>query len=198
MAGGSSPRGRGKQHREGVRQVRTRLIPAGAGKTSVRPIRCDRIEAHPRGGGENMVVSWPYFSGTGSSPRGRGKRSLSGCQKLSARLIPAGAGKTFSPSARAVGETAHPRGAGENARGWIPKRRAMGSSPRGRGKPDHDAAIRARPGLIPAGAGKTMPTLVMSSRTPAHPRGGGENCGDRSGDSWDTGSSPRGRGKRTA
>ena len=36
----------------------------------------------------------------------------------------------------------------------------------------------ARPGLIPAWAGKTSSTATTSKRTEAHPRVGGENGGE--------------------
>ena len=70
-----------------------------------------------------------------------------------------------------------------------------GSSPRGRGKlhvrdrePDHQW-------LIPARAGKTKITSLITCRTSAHPRAGGENERGQSSFVRLIGSSPRGRGK---
>ena len=54
----------------------------------------------------------------------------------------------------------------------------------------------ARLGLIPAWAGKTGSSTVVSVSSAAHPRVGGENPTGRSGTPRAPGSSPRGRGKR--
>ena len=71
---GSSPRGRGKQAVEGEALVGERLIPARAGKTHARPYPRSPHWAHPRAGGENLVVAGCLLWPGGSSPRGRGKR----------------------------------------------------------------------------------------------------------------------------
>ena len=72
---------------------------------------------------------------------------------------------------------------------------AWGSSPRGRGKPGRRLCRVCLSRLIPAWAGKTWAGSATCSRTPAHPRVGGENppsCGCAG---EVAGSSPRGRGK---
>ena len=72
-------------------------------------------------------------------------------------------------------QRAHPRVGGENGV-WGPlTTSALGSSPRGRGKP----TVAARPiscvGLIPAWAGKTRRPPGCGRTREAHPRVGGEN-----------------------
>ena len=90
---------------------------------------------------------------------------------------------------------AHPRVGGENAVMNHPAAAALGSSPRGRGKPPRRVALPTPGGLIPAWAGKTFRGWCRSLSCPAHPRVGGENVRRlwRRGRRW--GSSPRGRGK---
>ena len=71
------------------------------------------------------------------------------------RLIPAHAGKTRAPWARAHATWAHPRSRGEN--GYPVDRIAstMGSSPLTRGKQTGVEAANQESRLIPAHAGKT-------------------------------------------
>ena len=71
-----------------------------------------------------------------------------------------------------------------------------GSSPRGRGKPEHPLLWGLRAGLIPAWAGKTRARACVVLSRRAHPRVGGENTNVRKGLNALAGSSPRGRGKR--
>ena len=132
---GSSPRGRGKQRPPANYLTAGGLIPARAGKTGMSVSRKNTARAHPRAGGENVRVRRSILSTQGSSPRGRGKRGPDHriiCQR---GLIPARAGKTRDHGTRHDQRAAHPRAGGENLaeQGWdVP---ALGSSPRGRGKP---------------------------------------------------------------
>ena len=91
---GSSPRGRGKPHDPRVPGRRRRLIPARAGKTILRALRPGLGSAHPRAGGENATSFFLRDRGSGSSPRGRGKRRWRRHWSTPPRLIPARAGKT--------------------------------------------------------------------------------------------------------
>ena len=92
--GGSSPRVRGK--RRGIRAQQTfqGLIPACAGKTVCDKKIRSRDGAHPRVCGENglFIGFWGCFGG--SSPRVRGKLSVSTAPNVHSGLIPACAGKT--------------------------------------------------------------------------------------------------------
>ena len=94
LAMGSSPRVRGKRPRRTPRTSRRRLIPACAGKTSVRVRVPWPLRAHPRVCGENEVAAGPAAHPRGSSPRVRGKLPCMIRYILSPRLIPACAGKT--------------------------------------------------------------------------------------------------------
>ena len=132
---GSSPRGRGKQPRLGLIPVDMRLIPARAGKTFARSIRSTSLRAHPRAGGENVVLRQLSGVQAGSSPRGRGKQ-----------------GDSLAAWRRSM---AHPRAGGENLPSRQASRLICGSSPRGRGKPTPDPSRVCVGGLIPARAGKT-------------------------------------------
>ena len=91
---GSSPRVRGKRSRRTCGHGRRGLIPACAGKTKMVADLNTRLGAHPRVCGENTGDVTGELSGTGSSPRVRGKQSIIQLLRRSSRLIPACAGKT--------------------------------------------------------------------------------------------------------
>ena len=91
---------------------------------------------------------------------------------------------------------AHPRAGGENLGDEDPGVLEVGSSPRGRGKPDWRRRRSLGAGLIPARAGKTAFNSSLNCAAWAHPRAGGENFTFRIGNQVIAGSSPRGRGKR--
>ena len=155
LAGGSSPRGRGKQWRARTWQPSDRLIPARAGKTF-------GLEE------DSALVD-------GSSPRGRGKPLIAAGVPLPVGLIPARAGKTSSPQATTTATWAHPRAGGENVNAVGEQLGPAGSSPRGRGKLRDRRRSRRHPGLIPARAGKTGGWRAVGHGGAAHPRAGGEN-----------------------
>ena len=91
---GSSPRGRGKLGHLIGRGKFWRLIPAWAGKTRSRTGLRGCWAAHPRVGGENSPKCRMWVTSGGSSPRGRGKRTVPLPHLGGAGLIPAWAGKT--------------------------------------------------------------------------------------------------------
>ena len=91
--------------------------------------------------------------------------------------------------------SAHPRVGGEN-HGSSKKRECdIGSSPRGRGKPQRWRGSPCGCRLIPAWAGKTHTRRWSAVEAAAHPRVGGENHFSRRPITLRRGSSPRGRGK---
>ena len=94
------------------------------------------------------------------------------------RLIPARAGKTPTFLSAAASWSAHPRAGGENYGASGVPYCAMGSSPRGRGKP--------------------RPCSSRPRTCRAHPRAGGENPDSSEVSPRNGGSSPRGRGKQPA
>ena len=172
---GSSPRGRGKQRRRLGHHARRRLIPAWAGKTTSPPGTSRPKAAHPHVGGENAPETSDKDVVTGSSPRGRGKRTGAIAPVPLVGLIPAWAGKTARCDGASSPNAAHPRVGGENQRQGNRIVRPRGSSPRGRGKRRcHRLPGRVRR-LIPAWAGKTSRGRRVSLLAEAHPRVGGEN-----------------------
>ena len=193
---GSSPRGRGKPVYTGRRVGPVGLIPAWAGKTTSRLTWTRPAPAHPRVGGENRPLEREAQHNAGSSPRGRGKRPACRECPREPRLIPAWAGKTGWQEGRRAQAWAHPRVGGENLVRHVEPVRGLGSSPRGRGKPEGPRRPHARGGLIPAWAGKTPPPRDYPQRSQAHPRVGGENRVISRRGFARRGSSPRGRGKQ--
>ena len=93
--------------------------------------------------------------GRGSSPRVRGKHTLSTAQEKVHGLIPACAGKTLYLVVEWIKLVAHPRVCGENFSESCHESNTRGSSPRVRGKPGACLRMRTHGGLIPACAGKT-------------------------------------------
>ena len=195
---GSSPRVRGKPLVAAPAPHRPRLIPACAGKTPWRSAPPSRGRAHPRVCGENHGKTPRTMCMGGSSPRVRGKPSERTSSRISARLIPACAGKTPTSPTNSAAAAAHPRVCGENVvvRSIAP--RAIGSSPRVRGKPFPFLFAENVIGLIPACAGKTISSAVANPHCTAHPRVCGENLPSPTRSCGLTGSSPRVRGKQGA
>ena len=193
---GSSPRGRGKPILPTAPKAPQGLIPAWAGKTVARLRRRDHPKAHPRVGGENAFSTASALVAAGSSPRGRGKRTIGVSFTADGRLIPAWAGKTtrFRRFARSI--RAHPRVGGENEGACNTVHGRAGSSPRGRGKRTPAVRWFADGRLIPAWAGKTRGHSHARANKRAHPRVGGENLWREMSTSAAVGSSPRGRGKQ--
>ena len=134
LAGGSSPLTRGKLLTHPSNALRSRLIPAHAGKTHRAAIPAAHDRAHPRSRGENRAMPVMITLLPGSSPLTRGKRFHDGGRSHRHRLIPAHAGKTIPRSTRHGARWAHPRSRGENwawsSIAWA----ALGSSPLTRGK----------------------------------------------------------------
>ena len=192
---GSSPRVRGKPAARSSSPADRGLIPARAGKTGGSVCRSRSPRAHPRACGENMAEWWSWSKHNGSSPRVRGKRSGMTFPYLKTGLIPARAGKTMSPKSWPPTWRAHPRACGENAPADRHKLRELGSSPRVRGKLQAAIPDRARRGLIPARAGKTLVRRAAMRFAPAHPRACGENPPRSRQGRRRRGSSPRVRGK---
>ena len=134
----------------------------------------------------------------GSSPRGRGKPSISVFWVPLYGLIPARAGKTYPRNSGHRRSRAHPRAGGENKLAMNVSHSSQGSSPRGRGKPRPRGWGKSPFRLIPPRAGKTRGAVNDALAPAAHPRAGGENLTPAGRLVIDSGSSPRGRGKHRA
>ena len=154
------------------------------------------MRAHPRSRGENRKTALAWARRGGSSPLTRGKRVCPSAGWKDKGLIPAHAGKTCAPLARASARWAHPRSRGENF--WLHCRHVTraGSSPLTRGKLLALINIDPARGLIPAHAGKTGELFARVPRWEAHPRSRGENRRRRCVKASVAGSSPLTRGKR--
>ena len=111
---GSSPLTRGKHRGFSRADQHGGLIPAHAGKTRSTPAPGTGSRAHPRSRGENLSALIDGSGQKGSSPLTRGKLDAAATTAASARLIPAHAGKTTTPAAKAESSAAHPRSRGEN------------------------------------------------------------------------------------
>ena len=152
---GSSPLTRGKLSDVADIRPRERLIPAHAGKTSVRAPWPGLAAAHPRSRGENNRAVGTARTSSGSSPLTRGKQPGARTHPHPRRLIPAHAGKTHEADRQAAPVGAHPRSRGENdpwIRGVLDRH---GSSPLTRGKREDRCPQLDVERLIPAHAGKT-------------------------------------------
>ena len=155
-----------------------------------------RLRAHPRSRGENRATGPPARTAKGSSPLTRGKLHEDADLIHRNGLIPAHAGKTQEVHAVNGAIGAHPRSRGENGGEGSRGPSVRGSSPLTRGKPRYRRDFAARPGLIPAHAGKTPSSASSLSLSRAHPRSRGENQRDRGVLRQQPGSSPLTRGKR--
>ena len=114
---------------------------------------------------------------------------------ITARLIPAHAGKTVHHLGRDQRYEAHPRSLGENTMVRTEASAEFGSSPLTRGKLDDNRHHLALLGLIPAHAGKTVFEGHWQASSSAHPRSRGENIRGIRLPVTDRGSSPLTRGK---
>ena len=152
---GSSPLARGAPASAATCTPPTGLIPAGAGRTTVRRRRRQWPTAHPRWRGAHVAVMVIFICVGGSSPLARGARGRREHEVEQGGLIPAGAGRTPSATASAACTWAHPRwrGAHPSCSDW--RARSRGSSPLARGARFLSAPHADAVGLIPAGAGRT-------------------------------------------
>ena len=122
---GSSPRGRGTQHRV-VRECQTeRFIPAWAGNAPRLAETLKVVPVHPRVGGERPVDSLVSANGNGSSPRGRGTLVHHSENGAPHRFIPAWAGNASLFLGAHLPCAVHPRVGGERSFRKVLKNRAF-------------------------------------------------------------------------
>ena len=124
----------------------------------------------------------------------RGPLPFSGVAWWAFRLIPAGAGTTFSRPQPQARHAAHPRRCGDHYIWDHAGETVPGSSPQVRGPRDSLIGSRSLRGLIPAGAGTTL----LQNPRPGCPRAHPRRCGDHEAEitrpGAETGSSPQVRG----
>ena len=174
---GSSPRVRGKVYQALADEVDGRIIPAGAGKRRDLRAACRVVGDHPRGCGEKPPSGLSRGRVGGSSPRVRGKAPESAWEAITARIIPAGAGKRRPREILPSNYQDHPRGCGEKPCGGSGRGLPWGSSPRVRGKVASNVRVSGVGGIIPAGAGKSAHARAAGGLRRDHPRGCGEKRG---------------------
>ena len=174
-ARGSSPLARGGPAPTTKGGRTTRLIPAGAGRTTRATTFCSICRAHPRWRGEDRHPTPRIPVRAGSSPLARGGLPADAHDHAQRRLIPAGAGRTENVDQRVIGTGAHPRWRGEDRLGGDFFLTGPGSSPLARGGPGQAHPHRVIEGLIPAGAGRTLKTTLRPVMSSAHPRWRGED-----------------------
>ena len=191
---GPSPRGRGTRGSPPAGSGPDRSIPARAGNTGAgRAPRTDS-SVHPRAGGEHGGMTAAARVEHGPSPRGRGTRIMLPRARPPRRSIPARAGNTLPSPRYWTRDPVHPRAGGEHRRTTGTLLSRVGPSPRGRGTRRVHRHRTAVCRSIPARAGNTTPWLALSSRTPVHPRAGGEHPLVANKLDYLYGPSPRGRG----
>ena len=195
-AGGRSPRMRGKLVWSPYRDHLERSIPAYAGETSNAVSDSKTMTVDPRVCGGNPRSACKSCVSAGRSPRMRGKLIEVGDSVRKRRSIPAYAGETRRAVRQGLEQGVDPRVCGGNPRRRPARSRAVGRSPRMRGKRCAHGAGLHRSGSIPAYAGETHDQQEPSDLLRVDPRvcgGNGRNLGELLAHH---GRSPRMRGKR--
>ncbi len=129
-------------------------------------------------------------------PQARGARFRQRRQPGAARLIPAGAGSTWTRSCWPSPCPAHPRRRGEHPDRFLARNGLKGSSPQARGARRPLVPGYGTTRLIPAGAGSTRRRWFQAASLWAHPRRRGEHPTMPVIQSLMGGSSPQARGAR--
>ena len=149
---------------------------------------------HTRGCGAHLSPLIQMWPARGSPPRVRGSRWRSNCSPPTTGIIPAGAGLTSYIVQIESRNRDHPRGCGAHSFMPIILQSGSGSSPRVRGSLEDVDEVLVDEGIIPAGAGLTISSLLAERGTRDHPRGCGAHWMDRKRSAPHAGSSPRVRG----
>ena len=92
---GSPPQMRGKLFICKGCNLKRRITPADAGKTTVQDTLERLTQDHPRRCGENRYKSLNSLFFKGSPPQMRGKPGIHSCSSFSSGITPADAGKTY-------------------------------------------------------------------------------------------------------
>ena len=144
-----------------VKATQGGIIPAYAGNTFCKRIRCFGTRDHPRVCGEHCQTVIQTRQSVGSSPRMRGTPGLNRPTKRSCGIIPAYAGNTIINSPYNQERRDHPRVCGEHSRSTRCCRPSTGSSPRMRGTRRNGHYSRGGYGIIPAYAGNTQLIICL-------------------------------------
>jgi hypothetical protein len=195
---GPSPRMRGRQISDARVTAAVGSIPAHAGAPVRGLVPSSELRVHPRACGGAQEYGRNHFGQWGPSPRMRGRRLRSCCADVRRGSIPAHAGAPWTTSIEASFPGVHPRACGGAAIVELAGERAVGPSPRMRGRLCRIGARNFRIGSIPAHAGAPIWRRMLTFVARVHPRacGGAAWQYFRKQRSW--GPSPRMRGRRTA
>ena len=191
---GSSPLARGLLTGGDGVQFGSRIIPARAGFTR-RPWTCPRSRwDHPRSRGVYYEREGKKPEAPGSSPLARGLRTRTPPSSPRARIIPARAGFTARTPRTGPRCPDHPRSRGVYVWELLKQTGREGSSPLARGlRSSSSPAFRAS-GIIPARAGFTAGSMLITHPPPDHPRSRGVYRMTGSTTATARGSSPLARG----
>ena len=154
---------------------RTRFIPAGAGNTGVIPIAARNAAVYPRWRGEHDKSLTKNNSTPGLSPLARGTHHYFGKSVIKNRFIPAGAGNTYRSNGRNTEFSVYPRWRGEHSIRRFCSSSDAGLSPLARGTHKNKTPKRLYLRFIPAGAGNTMKSHSLLSKSAVYPRWRGEH-----------------------
>ena len=195
VAGGLSPRTRGRRRRIRAAHRGGGSIPANAGETLRDWSAGSPGRVYPRERGGDPHDASSVFDEQGLSPRTRGRRCADRRSAMSGGSIPANAGETPAADSTSAARRVYPRErGGDNLVGPIGDI-AQGLSPRTRGRRPQGEAAHGRLGSIPANAGETSPVGATASLSRVYPR---ERGGDSSAPATARrrgGLSPRTRGR---
>ena len=187
---------RGTLIRRHAKGFHHRFIPACAGNTSAAMLSVSLEAVHPRLCGEHGSTGSTDRATVGSSPPVRGTRPWEARPRGCRRFIPACAGNTAWPGARATVVPVHPRLCGEHA-GWFGNHSCKaGSSPPVRGTHGAHGVGHDIGRFIPACAGNTEHQYARTASRSVHPRLCGEHNGNAVRHRRIDGSSPPVRGTR--
>ena len=151
---------------------------------------------HPRMRGEDPCGPAKESQSSGSPPHARGRQGAVGRHLPGVGITPACAGKTLIPQETKQAPQDHPRMRGEDASGWLIRRRMGGSPSHARGRPRPVRAALATSGITPACAGKTHGLRGAPRGIPDHPRMRGEDIRSCGAIHRQVGSPPHARGRR--
>ena len=193
---GSSPHTRGALRSKSSLSPSLGIIPAYAGSTHRPRLDSDRKRDHPRIRGEHRVRLSARSKPRGSSPHTRGALSQPPGCTADAGIIPAYAGSTTCPCAKAAACWDHPRIRGEHVIALAAAAVTAGSSPHTRGAPSRRILDVQELRIIPAYAGSTLRGSKTTATHGDHPRIRGEHRPVHPLRGGRLGSSPHTRGAR--
>ena len=154
---GLSPRVRGNPAEQRPLRLAGGSIPASAGEPGSIPWCPWSARVYPRECGGTALPFDPTISARGLSPRVRGNRRAAKGEVAALGSIPASAGEPASGRQSETPQGVYPRECGGTVAKGLPKRLALGLSPRVRGNPARRDSGMVAAGSIPASAGEPRP-----------------------------------------